>query len=255
MNGRKLTYFLSDFHLGARYFADPIAVERRVVAFLDSIKESAEAIYLLGDILDYWYEYRYVVPRGFTRFFGKIAELTDSGVKVYWFIGNHDIWIFDYLPHELGVTVCDGPMITEIGGKSFFLDHGDGVGKRKLSFRMLRSIFRNKTCQRLYASIHPRWTIPFALGWSHDSRKNDSFPKYQGEGNEYLEEFAKTYNDRHIDYFVFGHRHIMLDKRLANGSQLVILGDWIHFCSYAVFDGHDLLLKTYDYEQNSSKRR
>ena len=164
MEKRRLTYFLSDFHLGARYFDSPLDNERRVVAFLDSIKDSAKEIYLLGDILDYWYEYRYVVPRGFTRFFGKIAELSDLGVKIYWFIGNHDIWIFDYLPSELGITVVDGPMVKDISGKRFFLDHGDAVGKRKLSFRILRSVFRNKVCQKLYAAIHPRWTIPFALG-------------------------------------------------------------------------------------------
>ena len=166
MEKRRLTYFLSDFHLGARYFDSPLDNERRVVAFLDSIKDSAKEIYLLGDILDYWYEYRYVVPRGFTRFFGKIAELSDLGVKIYWFIGNHDIWIFDYLPSELGITVVDGPLVKDISGKRFFLDHGDAVGKRKLSFRILRSVFRNKVCQKLYAAIHPRWTIPFALGWS-----------------------------------------------------------------------------------------
>ena len=171
MEKRRLTYFLSDFHLGARYFDSPLDNERRVVAFLDSIKDSAKEIYLLGDILDYWYEYRYVVPRGFTRFFGKIAELSDLGVKIYWFIGNHDIWIFDYLPSELGVTVVDGPMVKDISGKRFFLDHGDAVGKRKLSFRILRSVFRN----------------------------------------------------------------------------------WIHFCSYAVFDGENLALKTFNNEQITRK--
>ena len=254
MEKRRLTYFLSDFHLGARYFDSPLDNERRVVAFLDSIKDSTKEIYLLGDILDYWYEYRYVVPRGFTRFFGKIAELSDLGVKIYWFIGNHDIWIFDYLPSELGVTVVDGPMVKDISGKRFFLDHGDAVGKRKLSFRILRSVFRNKVCQKLYAAIHPRWTIPFALGWSRGSRAKDSFPQYLGEGKECLEEFAKHYDDgRHIDFFVFGHRHIMLDKRLDNGSQLVILGDWIHFCSYAVFDGENLALKTFNNEQITRK--
>ena len=143
MEKRRLTYFLSDFHLGARYFDSPLDNERRVVAFLDSIKDSAKEIYLLGDILDYWYEYRYVVPRGFTRFFGKIAELSDLGVKIYWFIGNHDIWIFDYLPSELGITVVDGPMVKDISGKRFFLDHGDAVGKRKLSKCVRSSTLRS----------------------------------------------------------------------------------------------------------------
>ena len=179
---RANTYFLSDFHLGARYFEEPRETERRVVDFLDSIKGDAKEVYLLGDILDYWFEYRYVVPRGFTRFFGKIAELTDLGVKVYWFIGNHDIWIFDYLPNELGVEVIDGEVTKEIDGKVFFLAHGDGVGKQPRSFRMLRSLFRNRFCQKLYSAIHPRWTIPFALSWSNSSRKgDDEYPEYKGE--------------------------------------------------------------------------
>ncbi len=248
MAGRKLTYFLSDFHLGARYFDDPLIVEKRVVAFLDSIKDTAAEIYLLGDILDYWYEYRYVVPKGFIRFFGKIAELSDAGVRIFWFIGNHDIWIFDYLPNELGITIVDKPTIKTIGGHRFFLDHGDGVGQRKRSFRILRTLFRNHTCQRLFAAIHPRWTIPFALNWSKGSREGDEFPQYAGDGNEHLVEFAKSFTGQPIDFFVFGHRHIMLEQTLPSGAKIVILGDWIHFCSYAVFDGEKLLLKTYAFK-------
>lgn len=165
MPGKKI-YFASDFHLGARYIENPIEYERRIVRWLDSIKQDAGTLYLLGDILDYWYEYRYVVPKGFTRFFGKLAELSDNDIDIHWFIGNHDIWIFDYLPHELGITIHDGTLITEIGGKRFFLSHGDNVGKRPMTFRFLRKIFRNRFCQYLYAAIHPRWTVAFALRWS-----------------------------------------------------------------------------------------
>ena len=252
---RANTYFLSDFHLGARYFEEPRETERRVVDFLDSIKGDAKEVYLLGDILDYWFEYRYVVPRGFTRFFGKIAELTDLGVKVYWFIGNHDIWIFDYLPNELGVEVIDGEVTKEIDGKVFFLAHGDGVGKQPRSFRMLRSLFRNRLCQKLYSAIHPRWTIPFALSWSNSSRKgDDEYPEYKGEENEFLEIFANDYLKSHkVDYFVFGHRHIMLDKKLQGGATLVVLGDWLHYCSYAVWDGNNLALKSLQSVQKSIK--
>lgn len=154
MPGKKI-YFASDFHLGARYIENPIEYERRIVRWLDSIKQDAGTLYLLGDILDYWYEYRYVVPKGFTRFFGKLAELSDNDIDIHWFIGNHDIWIFDYLPHELGITIHDGTLITEIGGKRFFLSHGDNVGKRPMTLRFLRKIFRNRFCQYLYAAIHP----------------------------------------------------------------------------------------------------
>lgn len=246
MTGKKV-YFISDLHLGAKYINNQHDAERRVTRWLDSVKDDMAELYLLGDILDYWYEYKYVVPRGFVRFFGKIAELADAGIKIHWFIGNHDIWIFDYLPRELGISVIDGESIRQIGGKTFFLAHGDGVGRQPLSFRMLRSVFRNKFCQKLYSGIHPRWTIPFALNWSHGSRKSDDFPHYAGEGREPLEEFAKTYSGpQHIDHFVFGHRHIMLDKEVAPGSRITILGDWIHFNSYAVFDGEKLQLRQFE---------
>ena len=243
MDTRKNTYFLSDFHLGARYFVDEKEHERRIVAFLESIKNDAREIYLLGDILDYWFEYKYVVPRGFVRFFGKLAELSDAGIKIYWVIGNHVIWIFDYLPNELGIEVIDGSLVKEIGGKVFYMSHGDGVGDIPRSFKILRTIFRNKFCQKLFSGIHPRWTIPFALGWSNSSRAGDTKPAF-GE-NEPLEEFAKEYaSKQHVDYFVFGHRHVAIDKVINCKSRLIILGDWINECTYAVYDGTNMNLKS-----------
>ena len=246
MPGKKI-YFASDFHLGARYIENPIEYERRIVRWLDSIKQDAGTLYLLGDILDYWYEYRYVVPKGFTRFFGKLAELSDNGIDIHWFIGNHDIWIFDYLPHELGITIHDGTLITEIRGKRFFLSHGDNVGKRPMTFRFLRKIFRNRFCQYLYAAIHPRWTIAFALRWSAHSRKaGDDYAEYQGEKNEHLVCFAKEFRETgKIDFFIFGHRHILLDLALPHQSRIIILGDWIKHPSYAVFDETGLNLFDY----------
>ena len=210
-------------------------------------EQDAGTLYLLGDILDYWYEYRYVVPKGFTRFFGKLAELSDNGIDIHWFIGNHDIWIFDYLPHELGITIHDGTLITEIGGKRFFLSHGDNVGKRPMTFRFLRKIFRNRFCQYLYAAIHPRWTVAFALRWSAHSRKaGDDYAEYQGEKNEHLVRFAKEFRETDkIDFFIFGHRHILLDLALPHQSRIIILGDWIKHPSYAVFDETGLNLFDY----------
>lgn len=233
------TYFLSDLHLGAPYFPDSREAERRVVSFLDSIKDDAEAIYLLGDILDYWYEYRYVVPRGFVRFFGKLAELSDAGVKITWLIGNHDIWIFDYLPSELGIRVVDGAITEEIYGKKFYMAHGDGVGRQPASFRFLRTLFRSKFCQFFYSAIHPRWTIPFASAWSRHSRAT-------GRGLNQtdhpllanLMDFSKAYLQTHpdINYFLYGHLHIVKEVRLTDTSELVMLGDWISHFSYAELD-------------------
>lgn len=246
---RDKIYFISDMHLGASYLSDPLDYERRVVRWLDSIADDAAELYMLGDVLDYWYEYRYVVPRGFVRFFGAVARLVDSGVKVTWFIGNHDIWIDDYIPRELGVRVVDGYEVREILGHKFFLTHGDGVGDLPLGFRMIRSVFRNKVCQRLFSAIHPRWTVPFAHRWSSSSRDfSDEVPAFSGRDDEPFITFARDYLASHpdIDYFILGHHHIMLDYPLGAHTRLIVLGDWIHHFSYAVYDGNQLQLLRFD---------
>ena len=160
---RTTIYFASDAHLGARFHEDSRAVERRLVRWLDSIKDSAIAVWFLGDMFDYWYEYKYVVPKGFTRFLGKVAELADSGVEIHFLTGNHDVWMFDYLPTELGATVHDGPVTIDLLGRRFFLGHGDEVDDRSRAFQLMRRLFRNRFCQWLYAGIHPRWTFGFRL--------------------------------------------------------------------------------------------
>lgn len=201
---------MGDFHLGASYL-DTHSAEKKITSFLDSISTEASHIYLMGDILDYWFEYRNVVPRGYVRFFGKLAELSDAGIKITWLIGNHDIWIFDYLPHELGIEVVDGVLKTEHFGKRFFLTHGDGIGKRSMMFRFIRNVFRNPVCQKMYSAIHPRWTIPFAHNWSRHSREDMSHwqPEFLGS-DEPLVQFAKenSITEKDIDFYIFGHRHV-----------------------------------------------
>ncbi len=241
----KYVYFISDLHLGAKYLNPQRDYENRVVRFLDSIASDASELYLLGDVLDYWFEYRTVVPRGYVRFFGALARLADAGIKIHWFIGNHDIWLFDYLSSEIGLEVIDGWQERTIGGRRFFLSHGDGVGQLPRAFRTLRALFRNRFCQKLYSAIHPRWTIPFALRWSSSSRNyTDEVPICSNPEAEPLVKFAKEYLLTHpdINYFVFGHRHILLDYTLKPGHNVVILGDWIHHFSYARFDGSELKL-------------
>ena len=247
----KKAYFLSDLHLGAPYFPDSREAERRVVAFLDSIRHDASEIYLLGDILDYWYEYRYVVPKGFVRFFGKLAELADEGIRITWLIGNHDIWIFDYIPSELGVEVVDGILTRDILGVRFLLAHGDGIPPLPRTFRMLRALFRNRLCQRLFSGIHPRWTVPFAHNWSRHSRANGLPPMATSHPLlDNLRSFAISQAEvsPSIRYFIFGHLHILHRERIvspgdiSSSSELIVLGDWIHYFSYAVFDGHRLSL-------------
>lgn len=233
-------YFLSDLHLGAPYFADSREAELRVVRFLDKVSKDADVIYLLGDILDYWYEYRYVVPRGFVRFFGKLAELSDKGIRIVWLIGNHDIWIFDYLPSELGVEVFDGYIIEDIDGHNFFMTHGDGIGKLKPSFKFLRKLFRSKLCQKAFSGIHPRWTVPFAYNWSRSSRKLEG-PSAADASRmmKNIKAFSKEFSSAHpeIEYFMFGHLHLLERFRISDNAEAVVLGEWITMFSYAVWDG------------------
>ncbi len=238
-------YFLSDLHLGAPYFSDSKEAEKRVVSFLDKIKDDADAIFLLGDILDYWYEYRYVVPRGFVRFFGKLAELADNGVRIVWFIGNHDIWIYDYLPSELGIEVIDGSLTECIDGKYFYMTHGDGIGKLKPSFKFLRKLFRNKLWQKLFAGIHPRWTVPFAYNWSRHSRKLEGpSAKDSKRMMDNIKEFTSEYISMHpeIDYFLFGHLHLLERFSISGNCEVLVLGEWISTFSYAKWDGKSLEL-------------
>lgn len=255
---RNSVYFLSDLHLGAKYFTNPLAAEKHVVAFLDSIAEDAEAIYLLGDVLDYWYEYRYAVPRGFVRFFGKLAQLADSGVEITWLTGNHDIWIFDYLPAELGIRVVDGHIVERIGGLNLYLAHGDRLGKRNRKFRIIQNVFRNKFCQRAFSLIHPDLTIPLAHKWSGNSRKTGTDYIHGGEilenAFQRLCNFANAYNanlpaEKKIDCFLFGHLHIVKRQSLPAGGEVIELGDWLNHFSYGRLASGNLTLHSFPVER------
>ncbi len=245
----KKIYFISDAHLGSLAIKNSREQEKLLVSWLDSIKYDAKALYLLGDMFDFWYEYKLVVPRGYTRFLGKLSELSDMGIEIHFFIGNHDIWTFDYLEKEIGLIIHKKPFITEINGKKFFLAHGDGLGDPSCSFKFIRGLFHNKTARVLYSTLHPRIGVGIGLAWSKHSRKkkdnNINEYAYMGEDKEYLVQYAKSYTREHIDYFVFGHRHIMLDLMLPNKSRVLIIGDWIKLFSYAVFDGENISIEQY----------
>ena len=265
----KKVYFLSDAHLGAPYHKrnlekegfvhpsqeDPSTklfaqheIERKLCRWFDMVKQDAETIYLLGDIFDYWFEYKTVAPRGFTRFLGKISELTDMGIEIHFFIGNHDIWLTDYLQSECGLIIHTEPLTIQINGKKFFLAHGDGLGDDSRLFKLLRKIFHSKICRIPFAAIHPRWTIAFAHAWAQHSRENGEMTAYLGEDKEHLVLFAKQELKRNpdINYFLFGHRHIMLDLMLSKSSRIAILGDWINYFSYGVFDGVNFSLEVFE---------
>lgn len=246
----KPVYFISDLHLGAKYLQPGREYETRAARFVESLIGRASELIMLGDVLDYWYEYRTVVPRGHIRFFGALARLADSGTRITWFRGNHDIWLFDYLRDEIGLQIADGTVIRPILGKRFLLAHGDGVGNVPRGFRILRGMFRNPVLQKLYSGIHPRWTIAFAHAWSASSR---DFKKYTPPaftpGDEPLLDFCKEYAEQHpgsIDYFVFGHRHVMADYPVGDSeAKMIILGDWITHFSYGVFDGSEFRLERF----------
>lgn len=244
-------FFLSDAHLGSLAIPHRRMQERRLVNFLDEIKDKAEAVFLLGDMFDFWYEYKQVVPKGYTRFLGKLSELTDLGIEVHFFTGNHDIWAYNYLEEECGVILHTKPAVVELHGKTFFLAHGDGLGdKRDWGFRFIRSIFHNRACQCMFNWLHPDLGVSFGLNWAKHSRlkrKDGAEPPYLGEDKEDLVRFSKDYLKTHpdIDYFLFGHRHIELDLMLTKQSRLLILGDWISQFTYAVFDGENLFMENY----------
>lgn len=246
----KNVYFLSDAHLGSLAIDHRRTQERRLVRFLDSIKDKAAAVYLLGDMFDFWNEYRYVVPKGYTRFLGKISELTDSGVEVHYFTGNHDLWTYGYLEQECGVTLHRQASTVEIYDKVFFLAHGDGLGDPDKKFKFLRWMFHNRTCQRLLNFMHPWWGMQLGLNWAKHSRlkrPNGQEPPYMGEQREHLVLFAKDYTATHqdVDFLIFGHRHIELDLMLSHKTRMMILGDWITQFTYAVYDGEHIFMENY----------
>lgn len=222
--------------------------EKKVVRWLDGIYHEASEIYLLGDIFDYWFEYKRVVPRGFTRFLGKISEITDAGVKVHFFTGNHDVWQFKYLPEEIGVDIFHKPQRREYNGRKFLIAHGDGLGPGQKGYKFLKGIFTNQVLQWLYARLHPNFATGFALAWSKRSRiaKGVTTP-YLGDDKEHLIKYStKMLESEHFDYFVFGHRHLPFEFELPNKSRIIYLGDWIVHFTYAVWDGEKMELKKVD---------
>ncbi|MFA9390734.1 MAG: UDP-2,3-diacylglucosamine diphosphatase [Prolixibacteraceae bacterium] len=248
MNGKK-TYFVSDVHLGAPALKNNRKREKLFVSFLDQIAVDACEIFLLGDIFDFWFEYKKVAPRGFVRTLGKIAEITDRGIPVHFFTGNHDVWVFDYLPDEIGVQVHREPMTVSINHKTFFLAHGDGLDPEEKGYLFLKRLFTNKTAQFLFTRLHPNFAFWLGHQWSMKSRISKGLgpEKSKGIENESAVNFAKQYSDKHaIDYFIFGHRHILLEEEIKPNVKVFILGEWINYFSYAVFDGEKLELKKFN---------
>lgn len=241
-------YFLSDFHLGAPDPATSLQREKRIISFLDEIKKDAAVIFIMGDLFDFWFEYRKVVPKGYVRILGKLAEITDSGIPIHFFVGNHDMWMKDYFQQELNIPVYFEPVPFEFSGKKFLLGHGDGLGPGDHGYKFIKKVFRNKFAQWLFGILPPYIGMGLADYFSRKSRAQTGQKDeiFFGEDKEWLVVYCKeVLQQQHYDYFIFGHRHLPLDIALPQNSRYVNLGDWIKYNSYAVFDGNNLELKYY----------
>ncbi len=249
MSALKRYYFASDFHLGVDAKISSKEREKQMLRWFDLIKKDAAAIYLVGDLFDFWFEYRTVVPKGYVRVLGKLAELRDAGIPVYFFTGNHDMWVFSYFEQELNIPTFRQPIIENLEGKTFFIGHGDGLGPGDHGYKFLKKVFANPVYQWLFERLHPNFGIGMANYWSGKSRSlNPEPPKFLGEEKEWLVSFAKEeIKKQAVDFFIFGHRHIPIDFLLPNGSSRYInLGEWLTFNSYAVFDGQDVSIEFFE---------
>jgi len=246
MPGSKI-YFASDFHLGIPDSLTSRERENCIVRWLDFIKADASEIFLMGDVFDFWFEYATVIPKGFIRFQGKLAELSDSGIKITFFKGNHDMWMFDYFAKEMGIDIVSDQLILERNGKRFYLHHGDGLGPGDEMYKILKKIFRSKTCQWLFARLHPNLGVGIAQRWSKNSRaQNAKLEIFKDVEDEWLYSHSRELLQKdYYDFLIFGHRHLPLDLSLGK-SRYINLGEWLNFNSYAVFDGDHLELKYFE---------
>lgn len=246
-SGKKV-YFSSDNHLGAPTQELSRPREKKFVQWLDEVKEDAAAVFLLGDLFDFWFEYKHVVPKGFVRVLGKLAEIRDSGIPIYFFVGNHDLWMNSYFEDELNIPVFHQPKEFIFNNKTFLIGHGDGLGPGDKGYKRMKKVFTNPFSKWLYRWFHPDLGVPLA---QHLSVKNklisgDDDAKFLGEENEWLVQYAKRkLESKHYDYFVFGHRHLPMSIEVGKDSTYHNLGDWINYYTYGVFNGNTFELKEY----------
>jgi UDP-2,3-diacylglucosamine hydrolase len=245
--GKKI-YFTSDHHFGAPSKAASKPREELFVKWLDEIKEDTAVLFILGDLFDFWFEYKQVIPKGFTRVLGKLAALSDSGIDIHFFVGNHDLWMNGYFEEELGIQVYHKPQVFSLNEQTFFIAHGDGLGPHDTGYKRLKKVFTNGFFKWLYRWIHPDLGVKFAqyLSLKNKLISGEEDIKFLGDDNEWLVRYAKRkLEQNHYDYFVFGHRHMPLDIDLSPSSKYINLGDWINHFTYGVFDGKILSLDTY----------
>ncbi len=245
----KKIYFASDFHLGVPDHETSRIREKKIVMWLDSIKHDAHSIYLLGDIFDFWFEYKHTIPKGYIRLQGKLAELRDSGIPIFFFTGNHDMWMFDYFPKELDIPVYRAPQLLQVANQRLLIGHGDGLGPGDNTYKFIKKFFNSRICQWLFARIHPNLGIYIANTWSRRSRISNlkREEKFESEEREFLWVYCRDMEKKeHHDFYIFGHRHLPLDLKVTASSRYINLGEWVHFNTYAVYDGTNVELRTFN---------
>lgn len=245
----KKAYFASDNHLGLPSRKESLEREKKFVRWLDEIKNDAAVIFLLGDLFDFWFEYKTVVPKGFVRTLGKLAEISDSGIPIHYFVGNHDLWMHGYFEEELNIPVYHNPEEFQINGKTFLIGHGDGLGPGDKSYKRMKKLFRNPVSRWFYRWLHPDLGVRIAQYFSVKNKliSGDEDVKFLGDENEWLVLYSKKkLEEKHRDYFVFGHRHLPLEIKLNDSSTYINLGDWISYFTYGEYNGKDFRLKTYE---------
>lgn len=250
----KRIYFVSDAHLGVPDYTSSLEREKLLISWLEQVRQDADEIYLLGDIFDFWFEYKSVVPKGFVRLLGKIAEICDSGIPVHYFTGNHDMWIFSYFERELGVIMHRSPQEREIGGKLFYIAHGDGLGPADYGYKLLKKVFASRISQKLFSWLHPGFGTSLALYLSRKSRMANGHKDeiFLGEEKERLIVFCREMlKQKPFHYFIFGHRHLPLNIEVGPQSRYINTGEWVKSFSYAFFDGEQLHLKFFSPKQEN----
>ena len=237
-------YFASDFHLGSPNLKDSHTRERKIISWLCTIEKDAKAIYLVGDIFDFWYEYKKVVPKGFVRLQGKLAEMCDQGININFIVGNHDMWVNDYFQKEVGLNVFENEILIEENNQKILVCHGDGLGSGNISFKLIKKIFKSNICRWLFSRIHPNLGVSLAHLWSNASRRKNL--KKTNNNHEHLINYCKKKQKNNpIDYYVFGHLHSPTIENIDSKAKYINAGDWIQHCSYAVLSNKNLEIKKF----------
>ncbi|HSZ24672.1 MAG TPA: UDP-2,3-diacylglucosamine diphosphatase [Cytophagaceae bacterium] len=243
--GKKI-YFVSDFHLGVPNYDSSLEREKKIVRWLSIVEKDAEAIFLMGDVFDFWFEFKHVIPKGFIRLQGKLAEITDKDIPIYWFTGNHDMWIFDYFTKELNIKIFRDPEVLVLNNKKLYIGHGDGLGPGDHIYKAIKKIFRNRFFQEWFRVTPASIGMGIAKFWSNSSRISGlKKEKFLGD-KEWLFIYSKELESKtHHDYYIFGHRHLPLDLEINSNSRYINLGEWVNHFTYAVFDGNQVRLLEY----------